>query len=276
MTDSRPIGVFDSGLGGLTVLSEIHKLLPGEDLVYFGDSGRTPYGTKAPETIAHYTLQDVNFLLSKNVKAVVIACNTATACGLPAVREKYPELPVIGVVGPGARAAVNVTRSGRIGVIGTPATISSMVYHHAIQDAANLAGKQVKCFGKPCPLFVPLAEEGWWDRDVTRLTAMEYLYDLRVEKIDTLVLGCTHYPLLASVISQVMGPDVRLVNSASEVALELSRVLDETGLANPDSTSKSGALSFYSSDSAEKFGQLGSRFLGAPVSNVEKINIEAF
>lgn len=276
MSDNRPVGVFDSGLGGLTVLSEIRKLLPAEDLVYFGDSGRTPYGTKSPETIARYTLQDVNFLLLKDVKAVVIACNTATACGLSGVREKYPELPVIGVIGPGARAAVKATRSGRIGVIGTPATISSMVYHRAIHEAADAAGRTVSCYGKSCPLFVPLAEEGWWDRDVTRLTAREYLTELRDKDIDTLVLGCTHYPLLAGVIGNVMGPGVYLVNSASVVALELEKVLYSAGLANSASSAASGSVSFYCSDSAEKFGQLGSLFLGTAISGVEKINIEAY
>lgn len=224
------IGIFDSGLGGLTVLREIRKLLPEEDIVYFGDSGRTPYGTKSPDTILRYTLQDVNFLLSKNVKAVVIACNTASACGLEAVREKF-DIPVTEVVRPGSRAAVRATRTGRIGVIGTSATIGSGVYERAIAHEAGLAGRtDVNYFGKACPLFVSLAEEGWWDGDITYLTAEKYLSDLKRDNIDTLVLGCTHYPLLSDVIGRVMGEAVQLINSASEVALAVKDDLGRRGL----------------------------------------------
>ncbi len=303
------IGIFDSGLGGLTVLREIRKLLPEEDIVYFGDSGRTPYGTKSPDTVLRYTLQDVNFLLSKNVKAVVIACNTASACGLEAVREKF-DIPVTEVVRPGSRAAVRATRTGRIGVIGTSATIGSGVYERAIAHEAGLAGRtDVNYFGKACPLFVSLAEEGWWDGDITYLTAEKYLSDLKRDNIDTLVLGCTHYPLLSDVIGRVMGEDVQLINSASEVALAVKDDLGFRGLlkehaggrkeaseevkrsSEADScscdASKSaqngpeidfcgGQVQFYTSDSVAKFRQLGGKFLGAEIDRVENINIENY
>ena len=296
------IGVFDSGLGGLTVLREIRRLLPRERLIYFGDSGRTPYGTKSPDTVKRYTLQDVNFLTSRNVKAVVIACNTASACGLEAVRDNF-DVPVTEVVGPGSRAAVNATRTGRIGVIGTTATIGSEVYKRAIGLAAEAAGRSdVNYFGKACPLFVSLAEEGWWDDEITFLTAKKYLEDLKKDDIDTLVLGCTHYPLLADVIGRVMGENVKLINSASEVALAVKEDLGNRGLLEKGPKKSSGAaaascglsecskmplecpeidfpeelVEFYTSDSVAKFRQLGSKFLGAEIRRVEHVDIENY
>jgi glutamate racemase len=293
-----PIGIFDSGLGGLTVLREIHRLLPCENLVYFGDSGRTPYGTKSQETVLRYTLQDVNFLLSKGVKAIVIACNTASACSLDTVRRTF-ELPVIEVVEPGSVAAVAATKTGRIGVIGTPATIGSEVYKRAIERAAVAAGRNdVNYFGVACPLFVSLAEEGWWDNDVARLTARKYLAPLKDAEIDTLVLGCTHYPLLAPAISRVMGRRVTLINSASVVAAAVQRVLRERGLlrgdnagnvdANAEPAQKTDAaaapvlpganvsIRFFTSDSADKFRALGSKFLAGSVEHVERVDIEQY
>lgn len=274
MSDNRPIGIFDSGLGGLTVLKAVQKLLPNESLVYFGDSGRTPYGTKSPETVLKYTFQDINFLLEHDVKMIVIACNTASACSLDAVLKQYT-LPIVEVVGPGSRAAVRTSNTGRIGVIGTPATIASGVYERAIQAAAaRLTPDQpATYFGKACPLFVPLVEEGWWDREVTALTVREYMKPLQEAGVDTVVLGCTHYPLLQSAIQKEMGEGVTLVNSALEVAREVQAVLTERDIAT--GTDSTGSVSFFTSDSVEKFSELGSVFLGHPLDNVTKINIEA-
>lgn len=274
MSDNRPIGIFDSGLGGLTVLKAVQELLPGESLVYFGDSGRTPYGTKSPETVLKYTFQDINFLLEHQVKMIVIACNTASACSLDAVLKQYT-LPIVEVVGPGSRAAVRTSKSGRIGVIGTPATIASGVYERAIQAAAArlMPAQPATYFGKACPLFVPLVEEGWWDRDVTALTVREYMKPLQDAEVDTVVLGCTHYPLLQSAIQKEMGDHVTLVNSALEVAREVQAVLTERDIATD--AREPGSVSFFTSDSVEKFSELGSIFLGRPLENVTKIDIEA-
>ncbi len=274
MSDNRPIGIFDSGLGGLTVLKAVQELLPNESLVYFGDSGRTPYGTKSRETVLKYTFQDINFLLEHEVKMIVIACNTASACSLDAVLKHYT-LPIVEVVGPGSRAAVRVSKTGRIGVIGTPATISSGVYERAIQAAAAhlIPDQPATYFGKACPLFVPLVEEGWWDREVTALTVRDYMKPLQDAEVDTVVLGCTHYPLLQSVIQKEMGTDVTLVNSALEVAREVQAVLTEQDIAT--ATCERGKVSFFTSDSIEKFAELGSVFLGRCLENVTKIDIEA-
>lgn len=274
MSDNRPIGIFDSGLGGLTVLKAVQELLPNESLVYFGDSGRTPYGTKSPETVLKYTFQDINFLLEHQVKMIVIACNTASACSLDAVLKQYT-LPIVEVVGPGARAAVRTSGSGRVGVIGTPATVSSGVYERAIHAAqARLKPEfPVTYTGKACPLFVPLVEEGWWNRDVTALTVKEYMKPLKEAQVDTVVLGCTHYPLLQPVIQQEMGTSVTLVNSALEVAREVQAVLLERNIATD--IGKIGSVEFYTSDSVEKFSELGSVFLGKALENVTKIDIES-
>ncbi len=274
MSDNRPIGIFDSGLGGLTVLKAVQELLPNESLVYFGDSGRTPYGTKSPETVLKYTFQDINFLLEHQVKMIVIACNTASACSLDAVLQQYT-LPIVEVVGPGSRAAVQTSKTGRIGVIGTPATIASGVYERAIQAAAarRMPTQAATYFGKACPLFVPLVEEGWWDRDVTALTVREYMKPLQAAGVDTVVLGCTHYPLLQPAIQKEMGDHVTLVNSALEVAREVQAVLTERDIATD--SREQGNVSFFTSDSVEKFSDLGSVFLGRSLENVTKIDIES-
>lgn len=266
--NDRPIGIFDSGLGGLTVLNEIHKLLPEENLVYFGDSGRAPYGTKSKETIIKYTFQDINFLLSQDVKMVVIACNTASACSLESVRKAY-DIPLVEVVGPGARAAARATRSGHIGVIGTPATIASGVYERAIKDILP----DCRCEKKACPLFVPLVEEGWWDHEISRLVAEEYLGKMRAQGVDSIVLGCTHYPLLSGVIQKVMGDQVVLINSAKEVALAVRESLNQLR-ERRDSQGTRGTVKFYTSDSVDKFASLAGMFLDSPVTSVEKVEIE--
>jgi glutamate racemase len=258
--DARPIGIFDSGLGGLTVLRAVREQMPGEALVYFGDTARVPYGTKSAETVTRFSREIVEFLVGCGVKAVVAACNSASALALGALRARYG-LPILGVIEPGARLAVERSRSRRIGVIGTRATIGSGAYERAI--AALDPGAAV--LGRACPLFVSLVEEGWTDTAATRLIADEYLAPLR-GRVDVLVLGCTHYPLLKPVIGALMGPEVVLVDSAESCAHELGRVLDEQGLRAGQRAAPSER--FFVSDAPEMFVELGARFLGRPVGQV--------
>ncbi|MDR0288421.1 MAG: glutamate racemase [Clostridiales bacterium] len=267
--DNRPIGVFDSGLGGMTVLSELKRIMPSEDIIYFGDSGRAPYGTKSRETVIKYTFQDINFLLENNIKMIVIACNTASACSMKAVTEHFT-IPVTEVVKPGAGVAVKLTRNGRIGVIGTPATVESRIYESAIK--ADMP--DAVCFGIACPMFVPLVEEGWWDNEISEMIARKYLTLLKADNIDTLILGCTHYPLLHTVISKVMGNNVTLINSALEVAKAVKTMVDKMQLAN--GSERRGTVRFYTSDSIEKFKSLGSMILQDKMDFVEKVDIERY
>ena len=256
-----PIGVFDSGLGGLTVAHAIMRQLPAEDLVYFGDTARVPYGPKSPETVRRYSSEIAWYLMEQGVKAIVVACNTATAHALPALQDELP-VPVIGVVGPGARAAVKATRSGHIGVIATAGTIRSGAYVRAIHAEAPDA----RVTALACPLFVPLVEEGWTDREATRLVAREYLETVMHDEIDTLVLGCTHYPLLKPLIAEIVGPGVRLIDSAEETAADTRRLLAEHALATP---SGEGRYRFVASDDAQQFLTLGQRFFGDTIEHVE-------
>lgn len=264
--DNRPIGVFDSGLGGLTVVKEIIKQLPNESIIYFGDDGRAPYGTKSKETVIKYTKQDAAFLLSMDVKLVVVACNTISAFALPELKASI-NVPVLEVIGPGARSALKKTERGRIGVIATPATIRSGVYPKAI----NSINPDVKIFSQECPLFVPLVEEGWWDNEITRMVAEEYLKELKKAQIDTLVLGCTHYPVISNVIRDVMGDGVVLVSSAEELSVTLKELLLKEGL---ESRNESPVYRYYTSDSVEKFKKLGKMILGKEISNIERIEME--
>ena len=268
--DNRPIGVFDSGLGGLTVLREMISKCPNEDLVYFGDCGRIPYGTKSRETVQKYTMQDIKFLLSKDVKAIVIACNTASAYGYEMAREHF-DVPVFEVVTPGARAAVRETRSGKIGVIGTPGTISTGVYEKAIRNVAG--DRKVEIISKACPMFVPLVEEGWWDNEIAYKIVEEYLLPLKAEGIDTLVLGCTHYPILEATISKVMGPEVRLVSSGVEMASEIAKFVNEAHMHAEISDS---TREYFTSDSIEKFIEMGQSFLGQAIPQTAHVDIEKF
>ena len=260
-SSSAPVGVFDSGLGGLTVAHAIMRQLPGESLVYFGDTARVPYGPKSPDTVRRYSREISSFLMEQGVKAIVVACNTATAHALPVLRDELP-VPVLGVVEPGARAAVRATRSGHIGVIGTAGTIRSEAYVRAIRaesaDATVLA--------LPCPLFVPLVEEGWTSHDATRLVAREYLAPFIENAVDTLVLGCTHYPLLKPLIAEIVGPDVRLIDSAEETAADTRRMLATNELESPDGD---GSYRFIASDDPQQFLTLGRRFFGASIERVE-------
>ena len=263
MTSSAPIGVFDSGIGGLTVVHELMRQLPHESIVYFGDTARVPYGNKGPETVQRYSREIADFLESRGVKAIVVACNTATAHALPTLRAERA-LPVIGVVEPGARAAVAASRSGTIGVIGTTGTVRSGAYEraiHALRPDATIAAQA-------CPLFVPLVEEGWTDREATRLIATEYLDPLTQRHVDTLVLGCTHYPLLKPLLHALLGPEVRLIDSAEETAAETARVLRDGGLAAPADAVPQ--YRFVCSDEPARFLALGQRFLGGAIDDVER------
>ncbi|MBO4449366.1 MAG: glutamate racemase [Clostridiales bacterium] len=260
MADKRPIGVFDSGIGGLTVLREIWKVLPGESTIYFGDNSRAPYGNKARSTIIRYSLQNMEFLKSKDVKMIVIACNTASAYAYEALKDKAG-VPVVEVVTPGAEAAIKSTKNGKIGIIGTKATISTGVYKKAVEQSALKHGiKNIEIFQKTCPLFVSLAEEGWWDNEVTRLTAKEYLTPLKEAGIDTLVMACTHYPLLAKVIGETMGEGITLVNTGEAAALEAKTMLEENGIAADSGTAPS--KEFYTSDDTSMFESIATPFLG--------------
>jgi len=272
-----PVGIFDSGLGGLTVQKELIKQLPLEHTVYFGDSGRSPYGTKSKETIIHFAMQDASFLLSRKVKMIVIACNTASAHAYKTLSESIG-VPVIEVVTPGAKAAIHSTINGRIGVIGTSATVGSNVYYDAIKSEAKRLDREgeVEIFQKSCPLFVGLAEEGWWDNEVAYAAAGKYLLPLKDAGVDTLVLGCTHYPLLQQVIGDVMGSDVKLINSAGEVVKTIAKVMEERNLFNDQTGEIPRHRLFFTSDSEEKFKDLGSVFLDMSIESAEKIDIEKY
>ena len=263
---TAPIGVFDSGIGGLTVAREIMRQLPHESIIYFGDTARVPYGPKSPETVRRYAREITGFLRDEGVKAVVVACNTATAHALEALRAEQP-LPVIGVVEPGATAAVAATRGGRIGVIGTTGTIGSGAYERAIRALAP----EASIVARACPLFVPLVEEGWLDTEASRLIAREYLAPVAAARIDTLVLGCTHYPLLKHLIGDTIGGDVRLIDSAEQTAAATRRELDRLGLlAAEDAVPRHR---FIASDAPQQFLTLGQRFLGATIDRVETLTL---
>ncbi|MEK6777058.1 MAG: glutamate racemase [bacterium] len=259
----RPIGIFDSGVGGLTVLHEVMSRLPFEDLIYFGDTARVPYGIKSAETVTRYSVEIADFLLAKKIKMLIVACNTASSVALPDLAARC-DIPVIGVLVPGAKAAVKYSAVRKIGVIGTEATIGSSAYVKAIHGID--AGVEV--YTKACPLFVPLAEEGWADHRLTILVAMEYLKDFQNTGIDTLVLGCTHYPILKSAIQEVVGKEVRLVDSAEETAQEVERMLVLKG--NPRIGNPHPVRKFYVTDSPDRFRKVGECFLKHPLTNVER------
>jgi glutamate racemase len=257
------IGVFDSGIGGLTVLHQIAELLPHEHLIYLGDTARYPYGTKSAETVRRYAIENSEFLADKGIKMLVVACNSAASVGLDALRERF-DIPVIGVIEPGARQAVKQTRNGKIGVIGTDATIASGSYTRALKSIRS----DLEIYTRACPLFVPLAEEGWVDNEVARCTASAYLTSLKRSGIDTLVLGCTHYPLLAGVIADVMGDKVALVDSARTTAETVRETLIRDGLAR---RSGSASVSFFVTDVPDRFVKVGSRFMGQKVDSAVRI-----
>jgi glutamate racemase len=249
-----PIGVFDSGVGGLTVAREIMRQMPNEKIVYFGDTARVPYGSKSSKTILKYSGQIERFLLSRGVKAIAVACNTASAYALPELEKDCP-VPIIGVIKPGAKTAAEITKNGRIGVIGTTATISSGIYTEYIRELMP----DVMVHGRACPLFVPLVEEGLWEDPVTEEIARRYLAEMMDEGIDTLILGCTHYPLLTDVVADIMGPEVTLVSAGEESAFELKRLLKADGLRADEN--RRGEPEFYVSDQPQDFERIASVFL---------------
>ena len=267
MTDLRnaPVGVFDSGVGGLTVAREIMRNLPSEKIVYFGDTARVPYGSKSKETVTRYSRQIIRFLMEQKVKAIVIACNTASAFALETVRHEFP-LPVIGVIRAGAEVAACETRNKKVGVIGTEGTIGSGIH----EEFLHSLDPEIQVFGKACPLFCPLVEEGWTHDPLTREIAARYLKDLQDRGIDTLILGCTHYPLLRSTIGEIMGDAVRLVNPAYETALELKRLLTKEDLLSQETKQEEFPYRFYVSDLAEKFKQFANSILPYDVEMTQK------
>jgi glutamate racemase len=262
----RAIGIFDSGVGGLTVLQETRALLPGRNLVYLGDTARVPYGTKSPETVRRYALQAADFLVQQKVKMLVVACNTASSVALESLRDTF-RLPVVGVIEPGAEQAIAITRNKRIGVIGTEGTIQSGAYLKALKQL----DPSVAAWGIACPLFVPLAEEGWAGHAVAKLCAEEYLAPLMEHDIDTLVLGCTHYPLLKDILHQVLGPQVQLIDSAEATARKVASLLGETAVPR---AAEPGTTRFFVTDVPNRFCRVGGAFLGADLSAVTQVEID--
>ncbi|MBX2974790.1 MAG: glutamate racemase [Ignavibacteriaceae bacterium] len=267
LDSNKPIGVFDSGIGGLTVVRQLISVLPNEDIIYFGDTARVPYGSKSNATVIEYSIQNAKFLLEHKVKAIVVACNTASSVALPALEERF-NVPIIGVIIPGANHAVKSTQNKKIGIIGTRATITNKAYSTQIKTL----GDDVEVFETACPLFVPLAEEGWINHDATILVAKEYLGELKSQNIDTLVLGCTHYPILSEVIKKVIGENVELIDSGVATADEVKMELEKLGLINKSNAK--GSYKFYVSDVPAKFKEVAELFMGREVINVEKVELE--
>lgn len=266
---NAPIGVFDSGVGGLTVAREIMRNLPSEKIVYFGDTARVPYGNKSKDNIIRYSEQIIHFLMEQKVKAIVIACNTASALAMDAVRKEF-EIPILGVIEPGARIAAQETKNKRVGVIGTQATIGSGIHKVYLQER----DPDITVISKACPLFVPLVEAGWLHDPVTNQVVERYLQEMKDAEVDTLILGCTHYPLIRSTIREFMGESVRLVNPAYETALELKKLLEDKNLQNEEQMQKEFPYRFYVSDLAEEFKQFANSILPYDVEMTKKINIE--
>ncbi|MCI0336565.1 MAG: glutamate racemase [Acidobacteria bacterium] len=266
--NSLPIGIFDSGVGGLTVLRAVRKRLPDESVIYLGDTARVPYGTKSRATIERYAVEDAAFLVDKGVKMIVVACNTASAMSRERLRQEF-NVPLLSVLGPGARMAARVTRADRIGVIATEATIESGAYERAIGESCG--ERRVEIFSRACPLFVPIVEEGETDSEITRLIAEQYLAPLREQKIDTLLLGCTHYPLLKRVIGETIGAKVILVDSAEATAGETAALLEREGLINQ--TGEEASYQFYVTDAAKRFHRIAERILGEPLEHLEAVEV---
>lgn len=268
--DNRPIGVFDSGLGGLTAVKELMHQLPHENIVYFGDTGRVPYGTRSNETIIKYVFQDIRFLLNFDIKMIIIACGTASSVALQEVRQQF-DIPIVGVVEPAVERAVQVSKNKRIGVIGTNGTINSGSYVRRIQQLDN----SIKAYAKACPLFVPLVENGYIDNQVAELVAEEYLQPLKEYNVDTLIMGCTHYPLLKHIIAKVMGGNVELIDPGAETALYVKNLLKSSdALADAHLPAQ---RKYFVSDSIENFGKIGGLFLQKEIDDlVQKIDIEKY
>ena len=266
MKKSNPIAIFDSGLGGLTVAKEIQKLLPNESIIYYGDTARVPYGSKSKDTIIKFTREAVNFLQSHNAKCIVVACNTASALALPVVKDEF-DIPMIGVINPGAKAAAEKTSSGKVGVIATTATINSDAYTNAIREINN----RITVYAQPCPLFVPLVEEGWGGKPAAKLIIQEYLTPLKTAGIDTLVLGCTHYPLLVHQIQEFVSENVSLVDSATTCANDLKILLQKEKILSDNINAET---TFFVTDMASKFSELGAKFLGKSLNAIKVVGKE--
>lgn len=267
--DNRPIGVFDSGLGGLTCVKKVMEIMPNEDIIYFGDTGRVPYGTKSPETIVKYVKQNINFLESFNIKFIIIACGTASSAALPMIRDEI-KTGIIGVLEPTCEAAVKATKNGRIGVIGTQGTINSGKYEQTIKGIDG----GIEVISRACPMFVPLVENGYSEGVIPQMIIEEYLTPIKESGADTLILGCTHYPLLRKEIAKFMGDKVTLIDSGAEAAIEARKRLDADGLLGEP---KRGSDVYYVSDTVDGFAELGSVFLEKHIEgSVHKIDIEKY
>lgn len=268
---TAPIGVFDSGVGGLTVVREIIRQLPDENIVYFGDTARVPYGSKSKNTIIRFSEQIIRFLKTKQVKAIVIACNTASALALDAVRDEF-DVPILGVVIPGARAAVVATTNGKVGVVGTEATVQSGMYTKVIQEM----NPEIEVIEKACPLFVPLVEEGFKEHHVTQEVIDYYLDSMKKTDIDAMILGCTHYPLLRSKIRAYMGEKIQIVNPAYETAMDLRKLLIEKDMGNDGTATAASRYEFFVSDAAEKFRKFANTVMPFDVPETNVVNIEEY
>ncbi len=262
--NNKAIGVFDSGLGGLTSVKELMKIVPGEDIVYFGDTGRVPYGTRSEETIIKYTKQDIAFLKSFDIKLILVACGTVSSVALPVICDK--SVKIVGVVEPASKAAIKATKNKRIGVIGTSGTIKSNSYKKTIEEITP----ETKVFQQACPMFVPLVENGYFDHEATKIIAKEYLKPLMEAKVDTIILGCTHYPLLKRVIGEIVGEDVILIDSGKAAADYVKEILEKENILN---AKKEGSCEFYSSDS-KGFKELAQVFLKREIDKVKQVDIE--
>lgn len=266
--NNRPIGIFDSGVGGLTVVKDVMKQLPNESIIYFGDTARVPYGSKSKTTVTKFSAQIIKFLIKQDVKAIIIACNTVNSNCIEELRRQFPDVPISGVVEPGVTMALRTTKNGRIGVIGTEATIASGRY----PELLKAADEKLEVFGKACPVFVPLVEDGWAEHGVTEEVASVYLKELLDQKIDSLILGCTHYPMLTNTIQKVVGQGVELINPANEAAHQMGEYLREHDMqADTLPTYK-----FYVSDHAERVKSVAKMFLDYPVEEVDTIDIEKY
>ena len=261
----KPIGVFDSGVGGLTVVKELIAQLPGEDLIYFGDTARVPYGIKSQETVIKFSIENILFLLKQDVKLICVACNTVSSFALPVIKNHF-KIPIVGVIVPAVREAVYATQNKKIGVIGTRGTIRSRAY----EDEIKALDPKIKVTALSCPLFVPFAEEGLLEGSAVLEVAKNYLKPLKEARVDTVILGCTHYPLLKPVIRRVLGPEVKLIDSAKQVAMEVKRILSAENIL---SKARKGKRRFYVSDNPEWFTGLAKSFLGEPIKGAKKVSV---
>lgn len=261
---TKPVGVFDSGVGGLTVVKELIRALPGEDIVYFGDTARVPYGIKSKDTVIRFSIENILFLLKQDVKLICVACNTASSLALPEIKKHF-RIPIVGVIAPGVKEAVYATRNKRIGIIGTRGTVKSRAYEIGIKQLDS----RVSVTAVACPLFVPFVEEGWLSGPVLLEVARTYLKPLKSAGVDTVILGCTHYPLLKDTIRKVLGKEIRLIDSAKQVAMEVKEILANSGMLNKGGR---GRQKFYVSDNPEWFSGLAKRFLGRSIKDARRVN----